>query len=298
MNSNGSFLSTLIERIRGYVDAEESDKYNDAYIIRHLIQPSMADVLSRLNHNTDNPVLLRYSITLVQSQQFYQLPPCIQEVWRLAVINSDGVVTQESVPRDYFHPRGPGWEIQGNLLSIFPYPPTGNTLDLVYTSNGDVMCAYTTGTLAADLKTITGVLTPTPTLGEVDRRPNAYAGQMFRTLPSSATATREERVIESWDPSAAVGTLVLRRPLSYATAGAITFEVAPMALEALWEAVAARTAMKLGVYRNVSAPKMQGFKEEYLSSMKTIHDNLANFQARTGKQFHKGTVDNQGWYRL
>lgn len=296
MDTTGSFLKTIIERIRGYLDAEESDKYSDDYIIRHLIQPSMADVLSRINNNADNPVLLRYSITLVQSQQFYQLPPCIQEVWRLAVINSEGIITQESVPRDYFHPRGPGWEIQGNQLSVFPFPPTGVTMDLVYVSNGDVQCVYTTGTLASDLKTITGLLTPTPTLGSVDRRPNSYAGQTFRTLPTSGV--REERIVESWDPSASNGTLVLRTALINATAGTIALELAPTALEALWEAVAARTSMKLGVYRNVSQTKMQGLKEEYLMSLKTVQDNLANFQSRTGKSFHKGTVDNQGWYRL
>jgi hypothetical protein len=59
MHVTGSFLYTVLERIRGYLDDPDFDaKYNNDFIIRHIISPTMVDVWSRVNMNLDNPVVL------------------------------------------------------------------------------------------------------------------------------------------------------------------------------------------------------------------------------------------------
>lgn len=338
MDTTNSFLKTVLERIRGYLDADETEKYGDSWTTRNIIGPSMVDVMARLNMSADNPVLLRYSMTLVPGQQYYQLPCSIAEVWKVAIIDTTGHVISEELPRGIHNPRGFNWSIEGNLLSIMPYPGVANTFDLWYTSNGDYSPHYSTGggTLNSALTIFT---LGTPTVGVLDRRPGAYAGQILRLLPVAPGAV-EERVITSHDPVA--GTVTVRVPFSYlqykgawanatpyvvndiVTKSSIqyvciaahtsltttreppnatywrvntAYEIAPLGSEALYDSIAIRGAMKLGVCRNISETKKKSLLMEYGSAMKTIGDNLSNLQSRTGKSFDRGS-DNIARYRM
>ena len=48
MDSSNSMLKTVIERIRGLLDDPDLEaKYNDDYLVRHIIQPAFATVTSR-----------------------------------------------------------------------------------------------------------------------------------------------------------------------------------------------------------------------------------------------------------
>lgn len=332
MDSTGSFLMTVLERIRGYLDADESEKYADDYIVAHVIGPSMVDVLARINMNMDNPVLMRYSITLVTNQQYYQLPPCIQEVWKICIIDTGGRVITEEVPRGCHSPRGFNWQIEANTLSIMPFPTGGVAFDVWYTSNGDIRPHYSTGGGALD-STLSVLTLGTAALGQVDRRSGSYAGQILRLLPSSPGCI-EERVIASHNPVA--GTVTVRLPFtnvqwkgawSGATAYVVNdivtlssvqyvcilahtnhtpanatywrvntpYEIAPLGSEALYDAIASRSALKLGTFRNISQSKEKSLTREYLSAIKTITDNLANLQARTGKSFNRDGDNTARW---
>lgn len=304
MHPSGSMLLTLIERIRAYLDVPVvTAKYDNNYMLRHVIVPAMVDVWSRISNTADNPVLIRFPISLVQDQEFYQLPPCIGMVHRIVVRDEGGDVLRDFVPRGEMHPSGPGWAIEGNLLALRPFPLGGMDVDIIYAHSGDVMPHYATdGELNADLTAL--LLDYQPELGDVDRRPNAYAGQVLRLLPASP-GTIEERVIASHDPVARE--VVVRRPFVVATGAtsatttepeALAYEIVPAGLQHLTEAIAAWGALKMGTGLRIPQTQAAQIMLQYRSALKTCYDNFANIQGRTSDHFQKAHVDSELFWRL
>ena len=295
MHSTNSFLYTVLERIRGYLDDPDFDaKYDNDFLIRHIIAPSMVDVWSRINMNLDNPVVLRHAIEFEKNTEYYQLPPSVGEVWRIALRNSDGRVIDEVMPRNEFHPQGVGWSLEGNTLRFDPKHAASigtNTWNIYYVPSGDTMPHYSSGggTMQADLKTF--LLDTTPNLGAIDRRENAYAGQILRVIP--ATGMIEERVIESHDVS--LSQVTTRIAFSTPLSSNVNYEIAPIGMQSLYEAISAASALKLGSYRKVTGSHYQMILQQYRSSIKSATDNLANLQMRTGKHWQKNTIDNPGY---
>lgn len=296
MHSTNSFLYTVLERIRGYLDDPDFDaKYNNDFIIRHIISPVMVDVWSRINMNLDNPVVLRQEITFDENTEYYQLPPSIGEVWRIALRDSDGDIIEEIKPRNEFHPEGVGWALEGNTFRVDPKKKkaASGTWTLYYVPSGDVQPHYaTTGVMKGDRQTFD--IAASVTLGSIDRRANAYAGQILRVIPDSGLV--EERVIESHDVlKGTVGQLTTRIPFDEPISGNVKYEIAPIGMQSLYEAVSAGAAMKLGAYRKITGTHYQMILQQYRSAIKSATDNLANLQMRTGKSYLKNTVDNPGY---
>ena len=308
MHSTGSFLLTVIERVRAYLDEAIVDaKFTNDYLVRHVSCPEMVNVISRLSNNADNLIRVRHSITLVDGQEFYVLPPNIGEIFRFAVIDLEGRITKEFLPRNEFNPRGPGWQIEGNMLSIRPYPATGETADIHYIPNGDFQPHYHTGSESTQGGEMTSYTTfvfdPTPTLGAIDNRENAYAGATLRVWTTAAGhhgglpdhAVLEERIIESYDASTRIATV--RRPftadISTATKPGLRYEVAPVGMNSLIQAISCAAAINLGTARNITQKQMQFIVLQYKMAMKTIGDNFSFMQARKPKSYHKDTVDNR-----
>ena len=295
MHSTGSFLYTVLERIRGYLDDPDFDaKYSNDFLIRHIISPTMVDVWSRINMNLDNPVVLRNEIELDENTEYYQLPPSVGEVWRIALENSDGEVIDEVMPRHEFHPYGTGWALEGNTIRFDPKIQAARgttTWNIYYVPSGDVMPHYSNdgGEMKGDRQTF--VLDSTPNLGEVDRRENAYAGQILRVIP--ATGMVEERVISSHDVD--LGEIETRIPFNTPLESNVRYEIAPIGMQSLYEAMAAGSAMKLGAYRKITGTHYQMILQQYRSAIKSATDNLANLQMRNGKYYKKNTVDNPGY---
>ena len=300
MDSSGSMLKTAIERIRGFLDDPDLEaKYSDDYIVRHIISPAFSSVLSRINNSASNPVIQKIDFPLVAQQQDYQLPPAVGEVLRLCISDELGRVLQEALPRGFWNLRGPNWQIQGNIISFIPHPPESYAnMELWYIPSGDYKPVYSTGgvgafTLSANKDTATFTVSTAATVGEWDRRPSAYIGQMLRLLP--ATGVVEERLISGWEyTSANTWTATLRKPFVSASAGNLpAFEIAPEGSENLFEAVAAAGALKLASYRKLSGEHFGMVQAAYRDAMKTLMDHYSNMQMRLPKSWEKDTVDNQ-----
>lgn len=311
MDSTGSFLKTVIERVRGYLDDSDFDaKYQDQFIVQHVIMPALVDVWSRISLNADNPVMLDYTITLVENQECYVLPSCVgevHEVVQMSANQNNGLPATELVPQHRMSVGGQVWALEGNMLCFRPFPTgvTGITpFTIRYTSNGDMSphyCANLTGgsnggVLNAGLSTFTLPLNGLGAgdLGIIDQRENCYAGQILRLLnKTSGFTTREERVISSYDPVNRICTL--KRPFTINTAGNFSYEIAPDRSQGMVEAVSIACALKLGTWRKCSQVQMAMFTQQYRSAIKTIGDNMANMQMRTGKSWAKDTRDNPNW---
>jgi len=73
----------------------------------------------------------------------------------------------------------------------------------------------------------------------------------------------------------------------------LEYEVAPVGMQSMYQAIACACAINLGTIRNVTKKQMDFFVLQYKMNMKTIGDNLSNLQSRNGKFYDKRTVDNQ-----
>ena len=302
MDSSNSMLKTVIERIRGLLDDPDLEaKYNDDYLVRHIIQPGFATVTSRLNNSGTNAVMQRLAFPLTQNVADYQLPACVGEVLRLCVLDGSGRALQEAVPRGLFNLRGPNWKVEGNLISFLPFPPENYAyMELWYIHSGDYSSVYVSTAnasyvLDATKKIATIIVnTPAPALGSFDRRPGAYVGQMLRLIPTSGVV--EERLIDSWTHvSGSTWQATVRTAFVKATANAQlpAFEISPESNEPLFEAVAAFGAMKMAGYRKISGEHFGIIQAQYRDAMKTLMDHYANIQMRIPKYWEKDTVDNQ-----
>tara|TARA_R100000655_G_scaffold84164_1_gene123766 strand:- start:348 stop:1289 length:942 start_codon:yes stop_codon:yes gene_type:complete len=305
MHATNSFLYTVIERIRGYLDDPDLDaKYSDDFMIRHVIMPSMTSVVSRVNNSLSNPVVCRLRVSLAADQQYYQLPPTVGEVWSVCTYNADtGRVERDTTPRSFYSPSGPNWSLEGNQLSVRPIPKETQDIDIFYTHSGDIMLHYgEAGKLTSDSDRNANTLElGTATLGAHDLRPNAYAGSMLRIFSSGASPNTvsvvEERLIESSTISAAKGntnlTLTTRLPFDFhSDSSAVKYEIAPFGLQAMYEAVAAAGSLKLAAYKKVSGTHYQMIQMQYKDAMKTVCDHYANMQMRLPKHWDKDTWDN------
>ena len=140
----------------------------------------------------------------------------------------------------------------------------------------------------------------TPKLGWHDRRPMAYGGAVLRILrdvPGDKTII-EEHIIESHDVDA--GTVTTRTPFQYYEAGdSVWYEIAPIGMQSLLQAIAMRASISLGVDVDVSQKKMNDLKVEYQMALKTAGDIFTNMNMRRSKRYERWTKynpDRAMWY--
>ena len=297
MDSTGGFIATVIERTRAYLDDPSLDaKYDDNFLVRNIISPTFGSVASRINNSTTNSISVWIPFPLTKGTQYFALPPCVGEVWRLAQRNTDKWVSREAMPRTEWHYRGPNWKVEGNMMVFSPTPDLDyDDLELQFIHNGEVQpFRLNTATLSSSsggIDTITFPLTSSTAVGTIDRRDNAYLGCVVRILTS--TGVLEERIISTWTKDSTNWKVVVRQPFLYNSVGTISnVEFAPFGLESLYEAVAVGSAMKLGVYKKMAGTQFQMLQMQYKDAMKTAMDHFSNMQMRNGKYFERSTADN------
>jgi hypothetical protein len=295
MNQTLSVLQTVCERARFYLDDSTVDggKYTDDYLVRHIIQPSMVDVLSRLSLNSNAPVLLRFTLPLSQNVKTYQLPPSIEQVVALEYVDEQGTVQGMIVPYGLWSAQGQGWRLQGSsgsLEIVFDRDPltVAPSLSILYISNGDFLPHYGTGTLSAaasGLQTLT--LPATPTLGILDRRESAYLGFPLRILPTSPSRVQSRLIRRHWFDG--TDWKVEVDAFDGSVSGSVPFEIFPSGFTSMVESVACLTAMKLATARNAAATRIRNLTTLYLNSMKTTKDNFININASLDTRFERNT---------
>ncbi len=292
MHASGSFIRTVLERIRFYTDDADGDaKYTNDYLVRHVIMPCTVEVITQLNLDADNPILATFSVVPESGVSNYLLPPDIQMVLQISKRDSNGNLLWDAYPRGTLNPSGPGFYFDGNTLVLKPLPISTDSFDITYIPAGGanmVLCDTgttfaRTGSGSTAVDTVT--LPASPTYGTVDHRPNAYVGSIVRVLASSLW---EERVCTAYNY--ATRTLTVRTPFTTTPSSNTSVEVCPCwCIQPLWEAVSLSGAMKFGTAKNLSGPKMAALRIQYSKAMKAIGDISSNIQAITGKYFDRNT---------
>lgn len=297
MDATGGFISTVIERTRAYLDDASLDaKYDDNFLVRNIITPTFASVASRINNSTTNAISTWIPFPLTKGQAYYQIPPCVGEVWRLAMRTEDEWVNKEAMPRTEWNYRGPNWKVEGNMIVFSPTPDSDYPdIELQFMHNGEIqpfrLSNATLSSPGGSTDTITFPLNTVPSVGTIDRRDNSYLGCVVRIL--TTTGVVEERIISTWTKEGNNWKIVVRRPFINYSPGSITnVEIAPFGLESLYEAVAVGGAIKFGIYKKISTSHFQMLQLQYRDAMKTAMDHFSNKQMRTGKYFERNTADN------
>jgi hypothetical protein len=308
MHSSQYFVLTCLERIRFYVDEVLTDaKWDNDFIVRHVLMPEMVNVWSRISRNFDNPVIGTMPLTIVDTTEWYELPPNVMEVVRIVDYRSDPSerrVRRDWKPKGQFDVWGPGWELQGNMLRFRPSAnrpsDSGENWELWYIPSGDFMM-HVAGDgqvqLDADLAQTVfrfGDSNDSTFLGDIDMRPNAYVGGVIRARSTGGIV--EERVIDTYDVTTDPPTCTVRVPfvnVNVTQGAAVRYEVAPLSSQPLIQAVSASAAINLATAKGVSKKQMEFLILQYKNSIKTICDWYANMQGRTFKSFQKRTIDNE-----
>lgn len=372
MDSSGSFIITLLDRVRTYIDEPDAQgKFTDDYLIRHFVMPAMREVWDRITLSASSVVIVKYDVTLDPDRTRYPLPACAHQVLRVVGVDADGVATQDWVPASVYRRQGANWRLEGQAGSLelvwdTTVPSVTTSAQVWYVPNGDLMVhysadggvvtdhAFTGGSWAESTLTLTKVgafanyshtegdqitltantggstgqfevasrvdddsvilatspgsgsgsiagriwartltLENAPDYGGVDRRANAYLGQVLRILPASPGRIFEVQVASQAVTAAGAWSVTTRHPFDAgASPSAVPYEVAPAGSQGLWEAVALRATMKLALARRWPQSGMEMLRREYMAAMKTAGDNAAQLESRLGKFYKVDTVDN------
>lgn len=301
-NNADSVIYNILSQVRTYLDEPESDgKYTNAYLVKHLIPAATADVVSRINNTNSGRIIQKFSISLQDTVTRYRLPPHIGNIVRFVKVDSNSIPIADAKPRDIMHWREEGWRVEGSpgiLDLIVPRPPkVAQTLELWYVPNGQQRLLFGTTTLTADPEVTLTVASAT--LGDIDRRDDAYAGAFLRLIPDKATNSTE-RIAESLISSSAFSdagatTITPATSLDHSSStNTRDFEVVPLLTIAFEECIALRTAMKVGISKGWSRNKKEDFRQEYLMALKTASDNMTFIQERNPDSYEKNTLDNIG----
>lgn len=280
---------TTMDRIRQLVNEPEVDAITDARIMGDALVPAMVELWSRLVLSDSGAPVLSMDLAIVSGTSRYQLPPTVAEVLRLGKRDEYGKQVRDWRPEGLWNPWGPGWRLERNLIVFEPATVTLSDWTLDYIPSGDVLAHYSSagGTLDAGLDTLT--LSSTPTLGTLDRRPNAYAGSVLRLIPTSGVV--EERVISSYDASTAEATVYV--PFDEASSGGSkAYEIVPWQWsQGVWDAVAARAALRVATWRRAGDAVMRQLTLEHDRARKTAYDLFNHIQNRAPKRYDRHTVD-------
>jgi hypothetical protein len=293
MHSTGSIIKTYCEKVRHYLDDPDLDaKYDDNYLVRFFLSSSMSDVISRVSMMSDAQVVAVLPLTVAAGTQYYQLPPHVRQILRVGTTVADsGVFMEDFHPRSEFNVYGPGWSIEGNIISFKPYPTEAKNYTILYVPSGDVAVHYENA--AHGVRNANGTFTLHSSgslLGSLDKRPNAYVGSYIRIFGTNIT---DECQVSAYDAATRVATL---RTTPTNAAGSYSYEVVPFLMEPMIDAISLSAAMRAGTGRKITQAHMQSLMLAYRQAIKTAYDTLGNMNSRTGKRFSGGTVDNKNLY--
>lgn len=279
MHSSGSILMTTIERIRTFLDDPSLDaKYSNDFLVRHIIEPEMVNVITVINQQREEPILCKFLLdNLENTNTSIELPPNVGIIHRIAKLNADGTVLDDIARRDETDPRGPGWSLDGRDLHIRPdWADDTAGYEVWYTPSGDFVPHYSDNGGELETGALTFTLSASPDVGDYDRREGAYIGGILRVW-NAANTIIQEQVISGYD----VSTRLVTVRTKFGTADipavdSLRYEIVPEYMGHIWQAIAVASAMNLGVSRNITEKQMAYLKEHMGLTLQTASQLVGN----------------------
>lgn len=236
------FIARALKWLRVYADepADVDRRFTDAELCLAWGE-STAALMTELYAAADYPPKAVHSFTTVAAQQHYKLPPNVQEITRIACLDSTtGLPNWVVVPDSPRAPWGPNFLLDGlQDFQLLPIPQDGgDTITIEYVPGGPVLfhqqatpiyegpgdtgtLRHTSTTFKLWHRTDTGWL-----VGGFDKRPNAFVGSRLRLL-GSITDGKPATMLSPWIP------VQERRIESYSMDDGLKLTVAP-AFDSSW----------------------------------------------------------------
>lgn len=306
MSTTLSFLYQATDRIRAYMDMASLDgKFNDTWIVRHLLMPASRDLVGRMNNNMMNTrIIEEFDVAIVEDTERYLLPPGLRHVLGLMKLNDDGTISEDHHPSNFFDRVG-SWRVEGTngrpYLWIDKTNPNINktrTMRVYYVGLQDFEWHYGDG--GSNSNTTNGfLLETTPTMGVLDLRQYAYVGGMLRVFnPETASGAQTlvmECPISAYDPTTRVVTsrftyaqiigAALEGQASYA------YEVVPSYGGTFMDAVTAGAILKAANLLKFPSSQKRDLEMEYKSARKTLIDDIGDLNLRVPAYIRRDTRD-------
>ncbi len=284
--SGSGFLSDVVSLVRKATDEpSQSPKYTDSDIVEYL-QAGMDAVLTDIHVNTDHPIIVRYTITLVDGTQFYILPPNVAELMRVAKVNStSGLPEYEVWPGSHMNPGGHGWKLEGNVLRLLRDWDSTDSLELMYIPNSEPAMHKATAS-AIDATTVT--FPSSVTDGSLGQRPNEYVGMLLRILSSDQNYV-EERMITAYNVTTRIATVA--KAWDTTPTGTVVYEVVPIYSRTIKHVVALRTAIDI-LSNEGNSQRMATLNQNYAIKLSAMRRQLNKMEGRFPHHFDGDTWDN------
>ena len=217
-------------------------------------------------------------------------------------MHADGRVKTELLPRNSYHPQGPNWSLEGNNLSIRPYPIENEDVEIWFIPSTDIKPHYAEDGLLDGAGVFTFSASDggwaSQILGDVDKREKAYQGCLLRIIESDGRV--QERIISTYNEGTVdvLPQAEFRRAFTLADMpSTVTYEVVPSHFNTVIDAVAQGASMNLLVgARRVTKAQHIMLASNFKSAMKTVMDHFTFRQNRAPKKYERSTVDNKDRY--
>ena len=239
------FISRTIDRIRRATDEPSVDaKYSDAILLEY-IQSAFQTVLSDISRSSKHKVTVRYDMTLDTDKDVYVVPPSVGQIICIHYLNAAGEVISRIQPVSHHNPVWPGVVFEGNTIRFLTTPPSATTLRFLFVPGFCAKLHSGTGATFTNDTTnhkATVVFPAVPTTGALDKRPQAYAGSIFRITGDGTADFEQDRIITDYDAITRTATLEPEFPVGYVPSATPEYEIAPLLGEyldlvlALWVA--------------------------------------------------------------
>jgi hypothetical protein len=278
-------LTRLIELIRQYTDEPAAKaKYKDDDCLAHA-EAAFQSILMELNGASDNPLLVRHTITVQTGISSYLLPPSVEQIRQVGIRNEEGVLQAVIDPRPSGSFYGPGFRLEGRVLR-FDSPPRLSAdldLELLYVPNGDFRLHYGTveGGTAAVIDKDGLPFSESPTCGVLDTRDNAYVGAVLRIIESNQNLV-QERTIIAYDHLTRRATV--DPPFDPVPTGPVRYEVVPSYYRLIETVVAIHVALSLRAILG-DKRKYELLERQYLRVLRTLRMQVARMDPNRGDTY-------------
>jgi hypothetical protein len=263
-------------------------KYSDDRLLTW-IEQAYAHLLGEIGRRASNPLVVRFDIPLSTDTRVYTLPPIVQRVLDLEMLDESGNTVWYERPRSRYNPAGPNLVFEASTIRFTKDLTNGYTLRVHFIPSGCV--ALHTGAVASvdDVPRITNdpatntatvVLAETPTAGTVDRRPNAYAGSIFRVLSDTGDANYiQDRIITAYNVATRTATLSPAFVDGFVPTGdEVLYEIAPPIERAMDIVIATYVARTLcGIEGD--AARFRTLSQLYAEQVRDIVAQVNHFSA-------------------
>ena len=133
-------------------------------------------------------------------------------------------------------------------------------------------------------------LMATPTLGQLDTHPNAYAGSRIRILSATTNSYTQERTIRTYNPVTRLA--MLEEPLNPIPGGTILYEITPITSQVMNRVIWMHAIMDILPIEG--DPKKYGaLKERYRDAMRDLRLFYANRDMQQGGKVETGRYLNR-----